>query len=84
MERRFPDANPYRKRNLVSADPASHPELSPLSMTEFESLRRGLRDLRQLSNGLDPARLRSYGEQVAAITDHFMSAYLQGIDKFAR
>jgi hypothetical protein len=62
----------------------SHPELSPLSMTEFESLQRGLRDLRQLSNGLDPARLRSYGEQVAAITDHFMSGYLQGIDKFAR
>jgi hypothetical protein len=61
-----------------------HPELAPLSTAEFESLQGGLRDLRQPSKGLDPARLRSYGEQVAAITDHFMDAYLRGIDKSAK
>jgi hypothetical protein len=33
---------------------------------------------------LDPASLRSYGEQVATITDHFMDAYLHGIDTFAK
>lgn len=61
-----------------------HPELAPLSTAEFESLQRSIRELRQLGKSFDPARLQSYGEQVAAITDHFMDAYLRGIDAFAR
>lgn len=62
---------------------AAHPELAPLSTAEFESLQRSIRDLRQLGKNFDPARLQSYGEQVAAITDHFMDAYIRGIDAFA-
>ncbi len=58
----------------------SHPELAPLSTAEFHSLQRGIRDLRTLGKNFDPANLQSYGEQVAAITDHFMAAYIRGID----
>jgi hypothetical protein len=61
----------------------AHPELSPLSTAEFQSLQQGIRDLRQLGKNFDPARLQSYSEQVAAITDHFMAAYIHGIDTFA-
>ena len=61
----------------------SHPELAPLSTAEFQSLQRSIRDLRQLGKNFDPANLQSYGEQVAAITDHFMAAYIRGIDAFA-
>ncbi len=54
--------------------------LAPLSSAEFESLRQSFRNLRQLGEDFDPSELRSYGEQVAAVTDHLMDAYLGGID----
>jgi hypothetical protein len=63
---------------------SSAAELQPLSTAEFESLQRSLRDLRQSGKSFDPASLQSYGEQVAAVTDHFMDAYLRGIDMFAK
>ena len=59
------------------------PELAPFSPAEFESLQRSIRDLRQFGRTFDPARLQSYGEQMAAVTDHFMDGYLAGIDAFA-
>ena len=74
----------FREGKLVLGRQSSTRGLEPLSTAEFESLQKSLRDLRQLGKSFDPTSLRSYGEQVAAITDHFMDAYLGGIDRLAK
>lgn len=70
---------------VTDAQPASsHPEFQPLSVAEFDSLRKSIRELRQSGKGFDAATLQSYGAQVAAITDHLMAGYLRGIAAFGR
>lgn len=74
----------FHEDKLEVSRQSSTAEPEPLSTAEFKSLKEGLRELRQLGKSFDPASLRSYGEQVAAITDHFMDAYLGGIGTFAK
>ncbi len=78
------DAPPVLSDAAGRATAPGRPELAPLSTAEFQSLQQGIRDLRQLGKDFDPARLQSYRERVAAITDHFMAAYLRGIDASAQ
>jgi len=70
----------FHEGKLDMGDQSGAAELAPLSAADFESLKKSLRDLRQLGRDFDPARLQSYEEKVAAVTDHLMDAYLHGID----
>jgi hypothetical protein len=58
--------------------------LQPLSLAEYEAFQRSLRELRQPGKKLDTARLQAYGENVVAITDHFMNNYLRGIQQSSK